>query len=718
MSILNYIEIIAAVAGLAVSILLCAFPRFGLTSWMLALALVPAVVMSAIQGLAPRLHWLRDELVLLSFACLVLCTAGGCVTSYMFERADFAAELKRNRWFFIVILALAPILIASILVFPPPISDTTVNLTALGLGGYVAAAYLLLISVVILANIEQTLRSAEEHVRWEIKFLLLGFAAIFGAIIYVASQVLLYPPEYAYLPWQALDVFPLILLCACFLIFVSWRRNTGRGRVVVSHGLVYSTITLFSVGVYLVATSLVARWLRGWIQSDVPVEPITFLASAILLSMILLGTSVRHRLRRWIRRNVFAGNYDYRRLWMDATEKVRSIDPQVTTATALAEIILDGLGSLDISVWLRARDAEIMRLTVARGTIAESFDDGALALASIPADLTEPIAINELAPESLNTWPTDFFKRAKASFVVPLISAGRLVGLLTVGSDRSGKGLDREAREFLRVLAVHAASEFHKSELLETLVQTREAEAFQTFATFLLHDLKNFASTLSLVAKNAVRHHGNPDFQLDAFRSILETAEKMKRLCGGLRTFSSNLGANKRPNDLNDIVHEVIRNFDQSLFNRLKLNVSPVPTVEVDRQDFSRVLQNLILNAHEASPDGPIELSTRFESGRVVVTVTDHGKGIPEDFLQKELFQPFRTTKPDGLGIGLFQCKKIIEAHDGTISVESREGEGTIVRIIVPLLRSERTVVTALGPDAAGPNFATEERFRHATAKS
>src|SRR5262249_23835684 len=103
---------------------------------MLALALVPAVVTSAIQGVAPRLHWLRDDLVSLSFACLVLCTAGGCVTSYMFERADFSVELKRNRWFFIVILALAPILIASIWLLPPPLSDRSADVTALGFGGY------------------------------------------------------------------------------------------------------------------------------------------------------------------------------------------------------------------------------------------------------------------------------------------------------------------------------------------------------------------------------------------------------------------------------------------------------------------------------------------------------------------------------------------------------------------------------------------------------
>jgi putative PEP-CTERM system histidine kinase len=718
MDVLHYLEILAAVTGLALAVLLCAFPRFGPTSWVLALTLVPAFLTSAIQGMAPLIQWGQEDVVFSSFACLIVCAAIGCLASYMFERAEFRSDLTKNRWFFVAILATAPVLVAGLYAFRPASTDATVGLIALGPFGYGGAGYLLLVSVVILANIEQTLRSAEEHVRWEIKFLLLGTASIFAAIIYIASQVLLYPPEFSFLPWQAIRVFPFIFLCACLLILQSWRRSTGKDRVAVSQGVVYSTITLFSVGLYLVAASLLARWLSTWVHPNVPLEPIIFLVSAIVLSAVLLGTGFRHSVRRWIRRNIFAGNYDYRQLWMDATEKVRSIDSPAVAATALAQLIHDALGSIDVSVWLKARDAQVMHLTAVLGTISESFAEETLSLMDMPPDLKQPVDVTVLEQESQNRWPTDFLKRAKAALVVPLISSGRMVGLLTVGSDRSRKGLDREAREFLRVLAVHAASEFDKCELLQDLVQTREAEAFRTFSTFMLHDLKNFASTLSLIAKNAVRHHGNPDFQLDAFRSILDTAEKMKRLCNGLRSFSTSLAANKTMDDVNDIVHELTRDFDASLSQRLRLNLSPVPKTGIDRQEFSRVLQNVILNANEACPKGPVEVSTRLEARGIVVSVIDHGKGIPKDFLEKELFQPFHTTKGDGLGIGLFQSKKIIEAHDGTIEVESKEGEGTVVRIVMPLPKSDTSSIPALPTNLAGVDFSTPEPFRHAAVKS
>src|SRR5262245_61420198 len=320
MDVLNYIEIIAGAAGIALSLLLCAFPRFGPSSWMLVLTLAPASFASAIQGLTAARHWPPAEAGLWSFGCLLLCASAGCVTSYTFERADFRSHLRKHLGFFATIAVAAPLFIAGIYLFRPPAGDPTLNLIALGPVGYASAGYLLLISVVIIANVEQTLRSAEEHVRWEVKFLALGLASMFAAIIYIASQVLLYPLEFSFLPLQALRVFPVIFLCACLLILQSWRRSTGKSRIVVSHGVIYSTITLFSVGVYLVATSLVTRWLSVWVRPPAPIEPIIFLVSAIVLSAVLLGTAFRHRARRWLRQNVFAGNYDYRQLWMDATE--------------------------------------------------------------------------------------------------------------------------------------------------------------------------------------------------------------------------------------------------------------------------------------------------------------------------------------------------------------------------------------------------------------
>jgi putative PEP-CTERM system histidine kinase len=246
----------------------------------------------------------------------------------------------------------------------------------------------------------------------------------------------------------------------------------------------------------------------------------------------------------------------------------------------------------------------------------------------------------------------------------------------------------------MRVLAVHAASELHKSELLSDLVQAREAAAFRNFSLFLLHDLKNFSSTLSLIVENAVRHRANPGFQRDALQSVSEISKKMKHLCNSLRSFSTTLAPNKRTEDIADIMRRVADGFDTSLASRIQLDLDEMPPLVIDSEEVVRVVQNLVINAHEASFDGMIRVSAKREGDRCVVAVSDTGKGIPRDFMDK-LFQPFQTTKVDGLGIGLFQCKKIIEAHDGTIHVESIEGKGTSVWCSFPIAPVSVSIATS-----------------------
>jgi signal transduction histidine kinase len=72
----------------------------------------------------------------------------------------------------------------------------------------------------------------------------------------------------------------------------------------------------------------------------------------------------------------------------------------------------------------------------------------------------------------------------------------------------------------------------------------------------------------------------------------------------------------------------------------------------------------------------------------VELSVEDNGRGMTPEFVERELFLPFHTTKSDGLGIGLFQSKKIVEAHNGTIRVESAQGKGTIVRVWFPVAQA------------------------------
>jgi signal transduction histidine kinase len=102
----------------------------------------------------------------------------------------------------------------------------------------------------------------------------------------------------------------------------------------------------------------------------------------------------------------------------------------------------------------------------------------------------------------------------------------------------------------------------------------------------------------------------------------------------------------------------------------------------VDQEEIRKVLLNLILNAVESTGrNGVISVETRAEAGKACISVKDNGCGMTEEFMTEHLFKPFRTTKGKGLGIGLYQCKQIIEAHGGAITVASAPGQGTTFTI-------------------------------------
>jgi hypothetical protein len=107
-------------------------------------------------------------------------------------------------------------------------------------------------------------------------------------------------------------------------------------------------------------------------------------------------------------------------------------------------------------------------------------------------------------------------------------------------------------------------------------------------------------------------------------------------------------------------------------------------TTHIDRDEIEKVVINLLINAKESGSSERDLLLEVGHDGEVYFTVTDKGCGMAEDFIRSSLFRPFRTTKQKGFGVGLYQCRQIVEAHKGRIEVHSTVGAGTTFRICLP----------------------------------
>ncbi|HXN07382.1 MAG TPA: ATP-binding protein, partial [Nitrospiria bacterium] len=138
--------------------------------------------------------------------------------------------------------------------------------------------------------------------------------------------------------------------------------------------------------------------------------------------------------------------------------------------------------------------------------------------------------------------------------------------------------------------------------------------------------------------------------------------------------------------DLNSLVNLTIDELGHSNRPSLVRDLHPLPPLLIDREQIQKVLVNLVLNGMEAvKENGEIQVTTSQSEGWVNLSVRDNGCGMTPEYLSKSLFHPFQTTKSKGLGIGLFQCKTIVEAHGGKIEVESEAGKGSLFRVILPV---------------------------------
>ena len=211
-------------------------------------------------------------------------------------------------------------------------------------------------------------------------------------------------------------------------------------------------------------------------------------------------------------------------------------------------------------------------------------------------------------------------------------------------------------------------------------------QAFQTMATFFVHDLKNTAWTLSLLVDNLRQHFDRPEFRDEAVRAVSKSVARINDLVRRIGSLRDELRLNRAQADVNELAEAALQECAGMTDVKLVKNLAPLPPLDVDREQLHKVIVNLLVNAKEASrPGGEIRLHTSQRNGHGVLAVEDDGCGMSAEFLKQRLFKPFQTTKKKGIGIGMFQSKMIVEAHGGRMEVDSEEGRGTTFRVLLPL---------------------------------
>ena len=481
---------------------------------------------------------------------------------------------------------------------------------------------------------------------------------------------------------------PLLLLAA---------REAWVARVQVSRQVVFHTLSFSMIGFYLIAMAALAYGLRLAGGDWGLLLQVSFLfASAILGVVVLFSPRFRAVLRVQIAKNFFAYKYDYRQEW---PRFIATVSQTGSNAGTLQERVIQAVCAVVESPGGVLFIPDDIALTP-----AAEWQMKATNLAPVPIDSAmarflavrqRVVDFDEMRADAGSygdaTMPHWAAADRRIWLGVPLIHLDALAGFLVIERSLVDRSLNWEDFELLRTLGHQAASYIAESSTQEALDEAGKFEEFNRRFAFIIHDVKNLVSQLSLVARNAERHADNPAFRADMVATLQSSVGKMNDLLARLAPRAT--ARTGMPTDQVDLVELLGQVAAVKRLAHPFLVVAPLPpdtrseafVVKGDPGRIEQLLLHLVQNAIDAStPDAPITLGLRHAGETVVASIADQGAGMSQRFIAQELFRPFRSTKVGGFGIGAYEAREIARAHGGRLEVDSREGEGTVFRIVLP----------------------------------
>jgi nitrogen fixation/metabolism regulation signal transduction histidine kinase len=269
---------------------------------------------------------------------------------------------------------------------------------------------------------------------------------------------------------------------------------------------------------------------------------------------------------------------------------------------------------------------------------------------------------------------------------------------LTRASQRIGRG-DFDARiavksvdELRRLVdSFNRMAEELKAQRAE-LERTHRLEAWAEMARQVAHEIKNPLTPIQLSAEHLRRVHADRGEPLGAvldgcITTILGQVRLLRQIASEFSSFASSPHAKVGPVELPRLVAEILDPYRTGLEGRITIDnrvTDPLPSVRADRTLILRALANIVENALHAMPgQGQLLVDAAVDAENVTISVRDTGVGMDADALARA-FEPYFSTKASGTGLGLPIARRNVELSGGSIEVESRMGEGTVVRVRLP----------------------------------
>jgi putative PEP-CTERM system histidine kinase len=493
------------------------------------------------------------------------------------------------------------------------------------------------------------------------------------------------------------DMFALRAVITILLVpfFAMAAARQGGWKLTLSRKVAMRSLSLMAIGTYLAIMIAVAQLLRMMGGDIANIAQLGLVLSMSVTALLLLPSA---RFRAWFKvktaKHFFKYRYDYRQEWMRFTntlgrpgdgaapfrERVIQALADITDSPGGLLLTPNEAGRLELGGRFNWPTAQVPAKACNAGTIEYFRSTGRI----IELDVLRIEKAWSEDRAAVPEWMTD---EHAAWAIVPLVHFDRLAGLVILTRPIVNRTLDWEDFDLLRVAGRQIASYLAEARSQEALLESEQFDEFNRRFAFVMHDIKNLVSQLSLVARNAERHAHNPEFRADMIATLQNSVGKMKTLIARLTKYARAESGHPEIVDPEELIRNVIS--EQADVQNISFLGGERLSILADRQHLEQVITHLVQNALDASSDGQpiyIKLSREGMNGRV--DIVDNGCGMSPEFIRTKLFKPFISSKTDGFGIGAFEARSLVEAMGGRIDVESREGEGSRFSVYLPLART------------------------------
>lgn len=542
-----------------------------------------------------------------------------------------------------------------------------------------------------------------------------GWVSFFGLLVLVCHQLFFSTKWllYGWIPisWIRFTAF----LYIPTIIAIPWsflRYRAGNEKIKVTRDAVYSSFSLLIIGALFTAVGITISALRYFEISISPFDLKVIAMSALFAGTILAGSArMRRRVAKLVNRRLYSNRYDYRFHFFSLHRILGRVEGYEETIEEILEHFRRSLNADHAYLFIVNEQNGNYELFTPKErdlphTLLIKNDSPIISTLKCKGNYFGLLRIKDNFTMHFETDNPESFSKLCITEIAPVLHYDSLLAILAIRNDRPDTTYDTEDTAMVEVYASFIADFLFKNQILNERLEQKQFESFSHMASFIVHDVKNQVATLKLILKNAEQNISNPNFQKSLIISLQNCSLNLSNLVSKLSMPPRRDRLKVTKTDISPLISKIMDETELFSLAQIKVQkeIEPDLSAEIDENALYYTIKNLIVNALESMKGKNGVLSIRatslksslslltsrfsgseafFSNYSLVIIVEDTGCGMSDEFLRNRLFRPFSTTKDKGIGIGLYQCKTLIEQMGGKILCDSHLGRGTLFCILL-----------------------------------